>query len=66
MKENKDKQSVNIAGRHYKSEDYQQNDQISSGLATTHEQVSDSYMVEGVNAVGDNRSGQGLEIQGDE
>ncbi|KON88462.1 hypothetical protein AF332_17685 [Sporosarcina globispora] len=36
--------SENIAGRYYESEDYKRNDQLSSGLATTHEQVSDAYM----------------------
>lgn len=41
-KDNKD--SANIAGRYYESEDYTRNDQLSSGLATTHEQVSDAYM----------------------
>ncbi|MCH1627083.1 YozQ family protein [Ferdinandcohnia quinoae] len=44
MKENNNKQANNLAGRHYKAEDYQKNDQVSSGLATTHEQVSDAYM----------------------
>ncbi|WP_264739251.1 YozQ family protein [Cytobacillus firmus] len=35
---------TNIAGRYYETEDYNRNDQLSSGLATTHEQVSDAYM----------------------
>lgn len=35
---------TNIAGRYYEAEDYNRNDQLSSGLATTHEQVSDAYM----------------------
>ncbi|EWG10115.1 YozQ family protein [Cytobacillus firmus] len=35
---------TNIAGRYYEAEDYKRNDQLSSGLATTHEQVSDTYM----------------------
>ncbi|KAF0823222.1 YozQ family protein [Cytobacillus firmus] len=35
---------ANIAGRYYEAEDYKRNDQLSSGLATTHEQVSDTYM----------------------
>jgi hypothetical protein len=41
-KDNKD--SEDIAGRYYETEDYKRNDQLSSGLATTHEQVSDTYM----------------------
>ena len=41
----KDKNGVtDIAGRYYETEDYNRNDQLSSGLATTHEQVSDAYM----------------------
>jgi hypothetical protein len=35
---------LNLAARNYQVEDYQRSDQLSSGLATTHEQVSDSYM----------------------
>ncbi|MFD5852393.1 YozQ family protein [Cytobacillus pseudoceanisediminis] len=35
---------IDIAGRYYETEDYNRNDQLSSGLATTHEQVSDAYM----------------------
>ncbi|MBT2689485.1 YozQ family protein [Bacillus sp. ISL-47] len=38
------KDSANIAGRYYETEDYKRSDQLSSGLATTHEQVSDTYM----------------------
>ncbi|HLO11672.1 MAG TPA: YozQ family protein [Pseudoneobacillus sp.] len=37
--------NLNLAGRDYQVEDYKRDDQLSSGLATTHEQVSDSYMV---------------------
>ncbi|MDQ6600154.1 MULTISPECIES: YozQ family protein [Bacillus] len=39
--------STEIAGRNFNANDYQKNDALSSGLATTHEQVSDTYM-EGV------------------
>nr|WP_048826331.1 YozQ family protein [Bacillus sp. B-jedd] len=38
------KHENSIAGRTYDSSDYKGNDQISSGLAETHEQVSDAYM----------------------
>ncbi|AST91836.1 YozQ family protein [Sutcliffiella cohnii] len=41
--ENKDK-STDIAGRTYDVKDYNRSDELSSGLAETHEQVSDSYM----------------------
>ncbi|MDR7000564.1 YozQ family protein [Neobacillus niacini] len=40
-------ESTEIAGRNFDASDYQKNDALSSGLATTHEQVSDTYM-EGV------------------
>lgn len=38
------KESQQIAGRVYDVSDYQKSDQLSSGLAETHEQFSDSYM----------------------
>ncbi|KKI93405.1 hypothetical protein WQ54_03985 [Bacillus sp. SA1-12] len=36
--------SNQIAGRHYEAEDYKRQDELSEGLATTHEQASDDYM----------------------
>jgi hypothetical protein len=46
--------NLELAGRNYQVEDYNRNDQISSGLASTHEQVSDSYMEgEAFSLVGD-------------
>ncbi|MFC0270863.1 YozQ family protein [Metabacillus herbersteinensis] len=36
--------STQIAGRQYEVEDYKREDELSSGLAVTHEQVSDDYM----------------------
>lgn len=39
-----DKENLNLAGRYYEVEDYNRDDQLSSGLAITHEQVSDTYM----------------------
>jgi hypothetical protein len=45
MMEKKDQQeSMKIAGRQYNTEDYRGADQVSSGLAETHEQISDKYM----------------------
>ena len=42
---NKDQHpSQSIAGKTYEVEDYKRDDQLSAGLAETHEQVSDSYM----------------------
>lgn len=44
MNKKDNNEGTNIAGRYYETEDYKRNDQLSSGLATTHEQVSDAYM----------------------
>jgi Protein of unknown function (DUF4025) len=46
--------STEIAGRTFHTSDYQKNDSLSSGLATTHEQVSDTYMEGEIGAVIDN------------
>jgi hypothetical protein len=37
-------ESSQIAGRQYEVEDYNRQDELASGLATTHEQASDDYM----------------------
>jgi len=44
LKDNVQNNTNELAARHYQPEDYGKNDQLSQGLATTHEQVSDSYM----------------------
>lgn len=44
MKKKSTENSTELAGRVYDVSDYQKNDTLSSGLATTHEQFSDSYM----------------------
>jgi hypothetical protein len=41
---NQNNDNLNLAGRYYEVEDYKRDDQLSSGLATSHEQVSDAYM----------------------
>jgi hypothetical protein len=43
-KKNSATNSTELAGRTYETSDYQRNDVMSTGLATTHEQVSDTYM----------------------
>jgi hypothetical protein len=43
-KKNSTNNSTDLAGRTYETSDYQKNDVMSTGLSTTHEQVSDSYM----------------------
>ncbi|MDQ0225440.1 hypothetical protein CHH83_00790 [Bacillus sp. 7586-K] len=44
MEKKSNENNTKIAGRFYEVEDYNREDSISSGLATTHEQVSDDYM----------------------
>ncbi|SDM76676.1 YozQ family protein [Bacillus sp. OK048] len=43
-KKNSTTNSSDIAGRTYETSDYQKNDVVATGLSTTHEQASDSYM----------------------
>ncbi|MFC3886184.1 YozQ family protein [Bacillus songklensis] len=38
------KETMQLSDKHYDVKDYDAKDQISSGLAITHEQVSDYYM----------------------
>jgi hypothetical protein len=51
------KDSRKVAGRVYDPSDYQKTDQLSSGLAETHEQFSDSYMEGEIGAKIDNKNG---------
>ncbi|MBS4197699.1 YozQ family protein [Lederbergia citri] len=60
--ENK-KDSLKLAGRMYDVQDYGREDTLSSGLATTHEQVSDAYMEGEIKAVIDDVSGSDNEIR---
>lgn len=54
VKDNTNNKNLGLAGRNYQVEDYKRDDQLSSGLAATHEQVSDSYMEgEAFSLVGD-------------
>ena len=41
---NTNKDSLDVAGRIYEVDDYKRKDTLSSGLAKTHEQVSDTFM----------------------
>jgi hypothetical protein len=47
-------ESNQIAGRQYEVEDYKRQDELSSGLATTHEQASDDYMEGTIDAMIEN------------
>lgn len=61
-KKNKSETS-NIAGKTYEVDDYQANNTLSSGLATTHEQVSDAYMEGEVNAVIEDVDGEDVQVK---
>ena len=64
MTDNKmNEEALKLAGRTYDVQDYKRKDTLSSGLATTHEQVSDAYMEGEINAVIDNVDGKDIEIR---
>ncbi|MCK1993706.1 DUF4025 domain-containing protein [Peribacillus muralis] len=48
-------EALNIAGRVYDVSDYKRDDTLSSGLATTHEQVSDAYNASGITSADRNK-----------
>ena len=54
--------SSKIAGRVFHTDDYQKNDELSSGLATTHEQVSDAYMEGEAGGVMDDVAGKDIPL----
>jgi hypothetical protein len=54
--------STKLAGRTYDTSDYQKKDNLSSGLATTHEQVSDTYMEGEIGAVIDDVKGKDIPL----
>lgn len=55
-------QSNKIAEKNYQSTDYNSKNELDSGLATTHEQVSDTYTEGTLEAKIDNVNGQDIEI----
>ncbi|MFE0504735.1 DUF4025 domain-containing protein [Peribacillus butanolivorans] len=60
------KDSLDIAGRIYDVSDYKRKDTLSSGLAKTHEQVSDTYTEGEMQSVVDDVEGKNREIKGEE
>lgn len=62
MKRDHDKNNLKLAGRGYHTDDYNRQDELSSGLATTHEQVSDTYTEGEILATIDNTD-DGKEIE---
>ncbi|MBM7602362.1 hypothetical protein JOC75_000332 [Metabacillus crassostreae] len=62
----KNKNNVNtndLAGRVYDVKDYKGEDTLSSGLATSHEQVSDAYMEGEIQPVIDDVDGKDIKIE---
>lgn len=55
-------ESSEVAGRIYDVSDYKREDPLSSGLATTHEQVSDTYAEGEIKAVIDDVNRRDIEI----
>ncbi|MCM3765921.1 YozQ family protein [Neobacillus niacini] len=62
MEKNEPKKGNEVAGSIYHTSDYQSNDPLSQGLATTHEQVSDAYMEGEIGAVIDDVDGKDIPI----
>ncbi|MEJ9232713.1 YozQ family protein [Peribacillus butanolivorans] len=60
------KDSLDIAGRIYDVSDYKRKDTLSSGLAKTHEQVSDTYTEGEMQSVVDDVDRKNIEIKGEE
>jgi len=60
-KTNKD--SLDVAGRIYEVEDYKRKDTLSSGLAKTHEQVSDTFMEGETQPVINDVNGKDIEVK---
>lgn len=56
------KESAKIAGRQYKQEDYKGKDDVSKGLSTTHEQVSDAYFEGQIKPVIEDVDDENIEI----
>lgn len=55
-------ESSEVAGRIYDVSDYKREDPLSSGLARTHEQVSDTYAEGEIKAVIDDVNGRDIEL----
>jgi hypothetical protein len=61
-KSNSNQEGMKIAGRQYEVENYKRKDELSAGLATTHEQVSDVYAEGQINAVIEDVNGEDIRI----
>jgi len=66
MAKNNNEDSKKLAGRYYEANDYEREDTLSTGLAETHEQVSDTYTEGQVNAVIEDVNGKDIPLPQDE
>ncbi|XKB96279.1 YozQ family protein [Niallia sp. JL1B1071] len=55
-------QNTEVAGRVFDPSDYEKKNQLSSGLATTHEQATDTYTEGEIGAVIDDVDGEDIQI----
>lgn len=62
MKSKKNSDSTKIANHYYTPDDYKKNDELSSALAITHEQVSDAYTEGEINGVIDAVDGKDIPL----
>ena len=63
MKKKFQVQSTQLAGRTYESDDYQRKDELSQGLAMTHEQASDSLTEGTIDGTIENVDGKDIDLQ---
>ncbi|KAB2330651.1 YozQ family protein [Bacillus mesophilum] len=61
----KNQQSLELAGRTYRPDDYKKEDQLSSGLAHTHEQVSDTLTEGTIDGKIENVNGKDIPLSKD-
>lgn len=62
MESKKNSDSTKIANHYYTPDDYKKNDELSSALAVTHEQVSDAYTEGEINGVIDDVDGEDIPL----
>jgi hypothetical protein len=63
MKKKSQTQSTQLAGRTYEPNDYQRKDELSQGLAMTHEQASDSLTEGTIDGTIENVEGKDIDLQ---
>jgi hypothetical protein len=63
MKKKSQAQSTQLAGRTYEAADYKRKDELSQGLAMTHEQASDSLTEGTIDGTIENVKGKDIDLQ---